>query len=244
MEDKIHGKNFFFWKNVSHQCCLLDRFHCCWSDSRNAVRARTLCAHLIGILRWPPGPQNACGCRGRGTVMKPGPEAPSPARPAGTAPRDALEGACHWRKCHWSCCNIWSETNRDGRETFINARALLSVHSLTALSSALHAHSFSLKVCHQTQKNSVINITSPQNNDSSNTTGALSSCFKNCFHQRLQATQPLSNCDTLWFCSSVKFQKAESCTQQSCPCFSELSFPQSGHDWIVTSPPSFPSRRR
>lgn len=151
---KYMERTFFFWKNVSHQCCLLDRFHCCWSDSRNAVRARTLCAHLIGILRWPPGPQNACGCRGCGTVMKPGPEAPSPARPAGTAPRDALEGACHWRKCHWSCCNIWSETNRDGRETFINARALLSVHSLTALSSALHAHSFSLKVCHQTQKNS------------------------------------------------------------------------------------------
>lgn len=117
------------------------------------MRAKTLCAHLIGILCWPPGPQNACGYRGRGTVMKPGPEAPSPARPAGTSPRDALEGACHWRKCHWSCCNIWSETNRDGRETFINARALLSAHSLRALMSALHAHSFSLKVFHQTQKN-------------------------------------------------------------------------------------------
>lgn len=73
------------------------------------MRARTPCAHLAGVLRRPPGHQSACGCLGRGTVKKPGPEAPSPARPAGTAPRDALEAECHPRKCHWSCCNICSK---------------------------------------------------------------------------------------------------------------------------------------
>lgn len=73
------------------------------------MKARTLCAHLAGVLRQPPGHQSACGCLGRDTGKKPGPEAPSPARPAGTAPHGALEAACHQRKCRWSCCNICSK---------------------------------------------------------------------------------------------------------------------------------------
>lgn len=105
------------YKNVSHQCCLLDSFHCSRPDSRNAVRARTPCARLAGTLRRPPGHQSASGRRGRGTGMKPGPEAPSPGRPAGKAPRDALEAECRWRKCHWSCCNICTETEGDGKKS-------------------------------------------------------------------------------------------------------------------------------
>lgn len=105
------------YKNVSHQCCLLDSFHCSRPDSRNAVRARTPCAHLAGTLHRPPGHQRASGCWGRGTATKPGPEASSPTRPAGTAPHDALEAKCHWSKCHWSCCNICSETEGDGKKS-------------------------------------------------------------------------------------------------------------------------------
>lgn len=103
-------------KNVSHQCCLPDSFHCSPPDSRNAARARSRCARLAGTLRRPPGRQSASGCRGRGTATKPGPEATSPTRPAGTAPRDALVAECRWRKCHWSCCNICSERQRETEE--------------------------------------------------------------------------------------------------------------------------------
>lgn len=104
-----------WYQNVSHQCCLLDSSHCFRPDSRNALRARTPFARLAGILRCPPGRHSAFGCLGRGTASEPGPEAPSPARPAGTAPRDALE--CYWRKCRWTCCNICSETKGDGRRS-------------------------------------------------------------------------------------------------------------------------------
>lgn len=116
-----------WYKNVSHQCCLLDSFHCSRPDSRNAVRARTPCARLAGTLRQPPGRQSSSGCRGRGTAMKPGPEAPSPARPAGTAPRDALGAECRWRKCHWSCCNICSETEEDGEKSRTHMRSFIKV---------------------------------------------------------------------------------------------------------------------
>lgn len=127
MERHNSWKDFvgIWYKNVSHQCCLLDSFHCSRPDSRNAARARTRCPRLAGTLRRPPGHQSASGCRDRGTATKPGPEAPSPARPAGTTPRDALEAECRWRKCYWSCCNIYSETERDGKksgETFVYKR--------------------------------------------------------------------------------------------------------------------------
>lgn len=110
---KILGK--ILWAFVSHQCCLLDSFHCSRPDNKNAVRAKTPCARLAGTLRRPPGHQS--GCQGRGTGMKPGPEAPSPAHPAGMAPHDALEAECRWRKCHWSCCNICTVTARDGKKS-------------------------------------------------------------------------------------------------------------------------------
>lgn len=123
-----------WYKNVSHQCCLLDSFHCSQPDSRNAVRARTPCARLAGTLRRPPGQQSAYGCQGRGTATKPVPEAPSPAHPAGKAPHDALQAECHWRKCRWSYCNICLETAGDGKKcrTFVykGASVLLSAHPL------------------------------------------------------------------------------------------------------------------
>lgn len=101
----------------THQCCLLNSFHCSRPDSRNAVRARTPCAHLAGALRRRPGHQSASGCQGRGTAMKPGPKASSRAHPAGTVPHDALEAECHQNKCHWSCCNICMKKN--GAHPFI-----------------------------------------------------------------------------------------------------------------------------
>lgn len=112
---------------MSHQCCLLYSFHCLPPDSRNAVRSRIRCARLAGTLRPLPGHQSARGCQGRGTATKPGPEAPSPDRPAGRAPRDALQAECRWRRCHWSCCNICSETERDGKksETCVYKKVLL-----------------------------------------------------------------------------------------------------------------------
>lgn len=127
----------------THQCCLLDSFHCSRPDSRNAVRARTPCAHLAGALRRPPGRQSACGRRGRGTATKPGPEAPSPARPAGTAPHDALEAECHQRKCHWSCCNICSKKRRD---TFVYKMPALC-WVFTQLSAVFHLTTLVLPLC-------------------------------------------------------------------------------------------------
>lgn len=50
---KILGK--LLWAFVSHQCCLLDSFHCSRSDSKNAVRAKTPCSRLGGTLCRPPG---------------------------------------------------------------------------------------------------------------------------------------------------------------------------------------------
>lgn len=121
------GKDFvgIWYKNVSHQFCLLDSFHCSRPDSRNAVRARTLCARLAGT---PRPLQSACGRRGRGTATKPGPEAPSPGRPAGMAPRNALQAECRWRKCHWSCCNICPETEKDGKKSGTHVYKKVQVH--------------------------------------------------------------------------------------------------------------------
>lgn len=184
---KILGK--ILWAFVSHQCCLLDSFHCSRPDNKNAVRAKTPCARLAGTLRRPPGHQS--GCQGRGTGMKPGPEAPSPAHPAGMAPHDALEAECRWRKCHWSCCNICTVTARDGKKSETHsfiwcpfvAECSPTDNSQRCFTYRSGSSSFHISVgfFHQTQKTLVNTPSSAQNNGSSNTTGTLSAQLQKVF---------------------------------------------------------------
>ena len=171
---------------MSHQCCLPDSFHCSPPDSRNAARARSRCARLVGTLRRPPGRQSASGRRGRGTATKPGPEAASPTRPAGTAPRDALVAECRWRKCHWSCCNTCSERQREMERragSFIRCPRLLSALSG---SSSLCRYLWGVFFFFPPDTETPTCVNTP---DSSNTTGALTqlqNAFSSVKTQRLK----------------------------------------------------------
>lgn len=112
-EDKDKGLLLAFGnekqKHASHQCCLWDSFRCSPADSRNAARATTPGARPVGTRRQRPAPRPAAG-----TGARPGPEEPSPGRPAGTQPRGALEAECRSRKSRWPCCNICVEMEREG----------------------------------------------------------------------------------------------------------------------------------
>lgn len=84
-------------------------------DSGNAARAGTPRGYRL--LRRARG-------QGRGTVAKPGPEEPSPARPVGRARRGASEAECRWGKCRWSCCSIYWES----KQNWTFSKVSLSAH--------------------------------------------------------------------------------------------------------------------
>lgn len=245
----------------AHQCCLLDSFHCSPPDSRNAARARTLCARLAGAPRHPPGLPSARGRRGRGTAATPGPGAPSPARPAGTAPRDALEAECHRRKCRWSCCSIWKGNSGhigswDVPVFFAECGCPVETcwHRFTKMSSVLPLCGY-LGIFWQTQQTFVSRLQT-----ACKTKTALPQVERRCtaaesiFNSgsRDESSVPaaswmdVTRC-VFWvffFCSLLKSLNCRQVRAESLAAFlPDRCFPLSVRDWFVTSPPLFPAAR-
>lgn len=156
--------------------------------------------------------------------------APSPVHPAGTAPHGALEAECRWRKCRWSCCNIYSETEGDGKKSgthsFIRCPCIAECSPNDNLQQCFTYHFGSVSLQRSVRVSALCKYSfTVCYHDSSNTAGELSHSCKKRFQHLNRRLKIQLHClqITVTHCGYR-------CRQQASPRFPELS---SSLHWYV-----------